>query len=203
MNIVILMGRLTRDPEVRYAQGENPMAIARYTLAVDRKRIAGQEASADFIICAAFGAKGEFAEKYFHKGTKVVVRGHIQTGSYTDKNKSELCRVSKEKNRIGGAEMKYYIVAAVSFCIGHIIACLLDGLAEHGCKRQPIRLTPSIKKIAMKSILISAAWPAYLLYVFISCIELSRGEVGACSTSRKKKKKSIIKKWREYWKRKN
>ncbi len=88
MNKVILMGRLTRDPEVRYSQGENAMAIARYTLAVDRRfgRGSGEENSADFIGCVAFGKGGEFAEKYFHKGTKIVVTGRIQTGSYTNKD---------------------------------------------------------------------------------------------------------------------
>lgn len=88
MNKVILMGRLTRDPEVRYSQGENAMAIARYTLAVDRRfnRNNNDEASADFIGCVAFGRSGEFAEKYFRKGTKVLVTGRIQTGSYTNKD---------------------------------------------------------------------------------------------------------------------
>ena len=86
MNVVILMGRLTRDPEIRYTQGPEPLAIARYTLAVDRKRRQGQEASADFINCVAFGSKAEFTEKYFRKGTKIAIQGHIQTGSYTDKN---------------------------------------------------------------------------------------------------------------------
>lgn len=84
MNKVILMGRLTRDPEVRYSQGEEAMAVARYTLAVDR-RVRNQDNSADFISCVAFGKAGEFAEKYLHKGTKVVVTGRIQTGSYTNK----------------------------------------------------------------------------------------------------------------------
>ena len=88
MNKVILMGRLTRDPEVRYSQGENPLAIARYTLAVDRRQSrsnGGDEQSADFIDCVAFGRSGEFAEKYLHKGTKIAVTGRIQTGSYTNK----------------------------------------------------------------------------------------------------------------------
>jgi len=81
------MGRLTRDPDVRYTQGDNPMAIARYTLAVDRRRTrAGEENSADFISCVAFGKSGEFAEKYLHKGTKIAVSGRIQTGSYTNKD---------------------------------------------------------------------------------------------------------------------
>ncbi|MBE5925920.1 MAG: single-stranded DNA-binding protein [Lachnospiraceae bacterium] len=88
MNKVILMGRLTRDPEVRYSsQGDQNMAIARYTLAVDRRfRRAGEEQTADFITCVAFGRQGEFAEKYLHQGTKVVVEGRIQTGSYTNKD---------------------------------------------------------------------------------------------------------------------
>lgn len=87
MNKVILMGRLTRDPEIRYSQGENSMAIARYTLAVDRRfNRNGDENSADFIGCVAFGKSAEFAERYLHKGTKIVVTGRIQTGSYTNKD---------------------------------------------------------------------------------------------------------------------
>ncbi len=87
MNKVILMGRLTRDPEVRYSQGENSMAIARYTLAVDRRfNRNGDDATADFINCVAFGRSGEFAERYLHKGIKIAVTGRIQTGSYTNKD---------------------------------------------------------------------------------------------------------------------
>ncbi|MDE7321762.1 MAG: single-stranded DNA-binding protein [Lachnospiraceae bacterium] len=87
MNKVILMGRLTRDPEVRYTQGDNQMAIARYTLAVDRRFNRGNdENTADFISCVAFGKSGEFAEKYLRKGTKIAVTGRIQTGSYTNKD---------------------------------------------------------------------------------------------------------------------
>ena len=89
MNKVILMGRLTRDPEVRYSQGERAMAIARYTLAVDRRgRRGGNDDSqtADFIPCVAFDRAGEFAEKYFRQGTKIVVTGRIQTGSYTNRD---------------------------------------------------------------------------------------------------------------------
>lgn len=84
MNKVILMGRLARDPEVRYTQGEQVMAVARYILAVDR-RGKNQENSADFIQCVAFGKAGEFAERYLHKGTKIVLTGRIQTRSYTNK----------------------------------------------------------------------------------------------------------------------
>ena len=87
MNKVILMGRLTRDPEVRYSQGETPMAIARYSLAVDRRgRNNADGATADFINCVAFGRQGEFAEKYLHKGMKIAITGRIQTGSYTNKD---------------------------------------------------------------------------------------------------------------------
>ena len=88
MNKVILMGRLTKDPEVRYSQGETPMAVARYTLAVDRRqaRSNSNEQSADFINCVAFGRAGEFAERYFRKGTKIAITGRIQTGSYTNKD---------------------------------------------------------------------------------------------------------------------
>lgn len=90
MNRVILMGRLTREPDVRYSQSANgSMAVARYTLAVDRRRSrteGGNEQTADFISCVAFGRAGEFAEKYLHQGTKLVVSGRIQTGSYTNKD---------------------------------------------------------------------------------------------------------------------
>ena len=88
MNKVVLMGRLTRDPEVRYSQGENALAIARYTLAVDRRfrRNNDGEQTADFIGCVAFGRSAEFAEKYFRQGLKVIVTGRIQTGSYTNKD---------------------------------------------------------------------------------------------------------------------
>ena len=87
MNKAILMGRLTRDPEVRYTQGENQLAIARFTLAVDRRfNRNGDENTADFIPCVSFGKTAEFAEKYLRKGTKVAVTGRIQTGSYTNKD---------------------------------------------------------------------------------------------------------------------
>lgn len=87
MNKVILMGRLTRDPEIRYSQGENATAVARFTLAVDRRfKRQGDEQTADFISCVAFGRTAEFAEKYLHQGTKVVGCGRIQTGSYTNKD---------------------------------------------------------------------------------------------------------------------
>ena len=80
------MGRLTRDPEVRYSQGENQTAIGRYTLAVDRRFKRDGEPSADFISCVCFGKSAEFAEKYFHQGLKITISGRIQTGSYTNKD---------------------------------------------------------------------------------------------------------------------
>ena len=87
MNKVILMGRLTRDPDVRYSAGESGTSVARYTLAVDRRfNKRDGEATADFISCVAFGRSAEFAEKYFHQGMRVSISGRIQTGSYTNKD---------------------------------------------------------------------------------------------------------------------
>lgn len=86
MNKVILMGRLTRDPDVRYSSGDTSTAVARYTLAVDRRFQRDGENTADFIGCVAFGRSAEFAEKYLRKGTKVAITGRIQTGSYTNKD---------------------------------------------------------------------------------------------------------------------
>lgn len=86
MNKVILMGRLTRDPEVRYGAGENSTAVARYTIAVDRRFKRDGEQNADFIGCVAFGRNTEFAEKYLCQGTKIVLTGRIQTGSYTNRD---------------------------------------------------------------------------------------------------------------------
>ena len=115
MNKVILMGRLTRDPEVRYSSGDNQMAIARYSLAVDRRgrREGNDGQTADFINCVAFGRAGEFAEKYFHKGIKVLVTGRIQTGSYTNKDGqrvyttdvvAENVEFAESKNASGGGD---------------------------------------------------------------------------------------------------
>ena len=86
MNKVVLCGRLTKDPEVRYSQGENPTAIGRYTLAVDRRFKSNDGQNADFINIVAFGKAGEFVEKYLKKGTKMIVSGRIQTGQYTNKD---------------------------------------------------------------------------------------------------------------------
>ena len=94
MNKVILMGRLTRDPELRYSQGQNDMAIARYTLAVDRRfgKKEGEQ-NADFISCVAFGRAAEFAEKYLHQGVKIAVCGRIQTGSYMNRDGNKVFTV--------------------------------------------------------------------------------------------------------------
>lgn len=85
MNRVILMGRLTRDPDIRYTSGENSMAVARYTLAIDRAIKKQGEQSADFINCVAFSKAAEFAEKYFRQGMRVLVSGRLQTGNYTNR----------------------------------------------------------------------------------------------------------------------
>ena len=86
MNKVILVGRLTKDPEVRYSGEENALAVARYTIAVERRFKRDGEPTADFIPCVVFGRSAEFAEKYFRQGMRVSVSGRIQTGSYTNKD---------------------------------------------------------------------------------------------------------------------
>ena len=120
MNKVILMGRLTRDPEVRYSAGDNSMAIARYTLAVDRRFRRDGDQSADFIGCVAFGRSAEFAEKYLRQGTKLVVTGRIQTGSYTNRDGQKVyttdvvvedqefaeSRAAASENGMGGGMMR-------------------------------------------------------------------------------------------------
>ncbi len=114
MNNVVLMGRLTRNPDVRYSQGENSMAVARFTLAVDRAYSRKKdENSTDFISCVAFGKTAEFAEKYLKQGTKIALSGRIQTGSYTNKdgNKvyttdvvAENVEFAESKNAAGGSD---------------------------------------------------------------------------------------------------
>ena len=86
MNKVILIGRLTKDPDVRYSQGNQPIAVARYSLAVNRRFKKQGEQEADFINCVAFGKAAEFVEKFLKKGMQISIVGRIQTGSYTDKN---------------------------------------------------------------------------------------------------------------------
>ncbi len=110
MNQVILMGRLTRDPDVRYSQGsDGQMAVARFTLAVDRRMARTQNAdqqSADFISCVAFRQRAEFAEKYLHQGTKVVLRGSLRTGSYTNKDGQKVYTTDVNVDDIEFAESK-------------------------------------------------------------------------------------------------
>ena len=144
MNKAILMGRLTRDPEVRYTQGENQMAIARYTLAVDRRfNRNGDDITADFISCVAFGKAGEFAERYFRKGTKIAVTGRIQTGSYTNKDGVKVYTTdvvveeqefAESKNSNGGSSDNYSAPAnnfsAAPMAAGDGFMNIPDGIDE-------------------------------------------------------------------------
>ncbi len=107
MNKVILMGRLTRDPEVRYSQGDSSTAVARFTLAVDRRfRRAGETSEADFIGCVSFGKQAEFVEKYFKQGMKMVAVGRIQTGSYTNKDGQKVYTTDVVVEEVEFAESK-------------------------------------------------------------------------------------------------
>ena len=107
MNKVILMGRLTRDPEVRYSQGDSQMAIARFSLAVDRRfKRQGDTVTADFFNCTAFGKQGEFVEKYLTQGTKIVVTGRIQNDNYTNKEGQKVYSVQIIVEEIEFAESK-------------------------------------------------------------------------------------------------
>lgn len=120
MNKVILMGRLTRDPEVRYSQGEQATAIARYTVAVDRRfRRDGDSQTADFIGCVAFGRQAEFAEKYLRKGTKIALTGRIQTGSYTNRDGQKVYTTDVVVEEQEFAESKAASAEhAANFCTG-------------------------------------------------------------------------------------
>lgn len=107
MNKVILLGRLTRDAEVRYSQGESSTAVARFSLAVDRRfKRDGEEQTADFISCVAFGKTGEFMEKYGKKGTKFAIEGRIQTGSYTNKDGQRVYTTDVVVEQVEFAETK-------------------------------------------------------------------------------------------------
>ena len=107
MNKVILMGRLTRDAEVRYSQGDASTAVARFSLAVDRRfKRDGDEQSADFINCVAFGRTGEFMERFGRKGTKFLVEGRIQTGSYTNKDGQRVYTTDVVVEQVEFAESK-------------------------------------------------------------------------------------------------
>ena len=107
MNKVVLMGRLTRDPEVRYSQGDSSTAVARYTLAVDRRfRRQGDEQSADFISCVSFGKTAEFVERYLKQGTKIAGCGRIQTGSYTNRDNQKVYTTDVVLEEVEFAESK-------------------------------------------------------------------------------------------------
>ena len=107
MNKVILMGRLTRDAEVRYSQGDASTAVARFSLAVDRRfKREGDDQTADFINCVAFGRTGEFMERFGRKGTKFLVEGRIQTGSYTNKDGQRVYTTDVVVEQVEFAESK-------------------------------------------------------------------------------------------------
>ena len=107
MNKAMLIGRLTRDPEVRYSQGENQTAVARFTLAVDRRfKKAGDNSDADFISCVCFGKQAEFVEKYFKQGMKMVAVGRIQTGSYVNKDGQKVYTTDVVVEEVEFAESK-------------------------------------------------------------------------------------------------
>lgn len=143
MNRVILMGRLTRDPEVRYSQGERSMAIARYSLAVERRKRKGQdnEQTADFINCIAFDKAGEFTEKYFRQGMRVLVSGRIQTGSYTNKDGVKVYTTdivveeqefADSKNASSGGGSQPTSVSGVSGSVGDGFMNIPDGVEDEG-----------------------------------------------------------------------
>lgn len=106
MNKVILMGRLTRDPEIRYSQGASQTAVGRFSLAVDRRFKRDGQPEADFFNCTTFGKQSEFVEKYLHQGTKVVVTGRIQNDNYTNKNGEKVYSVQIIVEEIEFAESK-------------------------------------------------------------------------------------------------
>ena len=143
MNKVILMGRLTRDPEVRYSQGENATAVARYSIAVNRRFKRAGEPDADFFNCVAFGRQAEFVERYLRQGTKIVVSGRLQTGSYTNRDGVKVNTVdivveeqdfaeSKAANGTSGSnyQASQAPVAAPSADIGDGFMNIPDGIDE-------------------------------------------------------------------------
>lgn len=106
MNKLILMGRLTRDPEVRYSQGESSLAIARFSLAVDRRFKRAGEPDADFFNCTAFGKQAEFVERYLKQGTKILLTGRVQNDNYTNKEGQKVYSVQVIAEEIEFAESK-------------------------------------------------------------------------------------------------
>jgi len=142
MNKVILMGRLTRDPDIRYSGTDNQMAVARYTIAVDRRfKKDGGEDSADFISCVAFGKTAEFAEKYIRKGTKLLVEGRIQTGSYTNKDGQKVyttdvvvenSEFAESKASSGGGDYKSESMPEPISAMGADFMNIPDGVEDEG-----------------------------------------------------------------------
>ena len=144
MNKVVLMGRLTRNPDVRYSQGEKATCVARYTLAVNRRFRREGDQDADFINCVAFGRQGEFAEKYLKQGTKIVISGRIQTGSYTNRDGVKVyttdvvveeCEFAESKNAASGNSDGGYRPAerpAPSSAIGDGFMNIPDGVEDEG-----------------------------------------------------------------------
>ena len=115
MNKIILMGRLTRDPETRYTQGDSQFAVARFALAVDRRFKRQGEPEADFFNCTAFGKQGEFVEKYLKQGTKILISGRIQNDNYTNKNGEKVYSVQVIVEEIEFAESKSAQSGATGF----------------------------------------------------------------------------------------
>ena len=142
MNKVIIMGRLTRDPDIRYSGTDNQLAVARYTLAVDRRvKKDGGEDSADFISCVAFGKTAEFAEKYIRKGTKLLVEGRIQTGSYTNKDGQKVyttdvvvenSEFAESKAASGGGDLKSQSMPEPISAMGADFMNIPDGVEDEG-----------------------------------------------------------------------
>lgn len=130
MNVTILQGRLTRDPEVHYAPGTDPLAIARYSLAVDRPRKQDGQQGVDFIPCVAFGGRGKFAENYLKKGMMIAIRGHIQTGSYTN----------REGNKVYTTEV---VVDEHSFCESRNTSRENSGMNEYNSQQN---ITPQTER---------------------------------------------------------
>ena len=106
MNKVILMGNLTRDPEIRYSQGENSLAIARFSIAVNRRFSRQGDTDTDFFNCTAFGRQAEFVEKYFHKGSRMLLSGRVQNDNYTNNNGEKVYSVQVIAEEVEFAERK-------------------------------------------------------------------------------------------------
>jgi single-strand DNA-binding protein len=139
MNKVILMGRLTRDPETRVSTGDTATTVARYSLAVDRRFKRDGDQTADFINCVAFGKTGEFAEKYFRKGMKIAVVGRLQTGSYTNKEGQKVYTTdvvieeqdfAESKGASEGSSNSYHQQSAPSSAVGDGFMKIPDGIEE-------------------------------------------------------------------------